>query len=315
VNARGRVLLFLKGMAMGAADSVPGVSGGTIAFIANIYDELLGSIMAVNTTTARVLFSRGFKAAWLAVNGEFLLILACGLLASLVLFANIVLYLLAEHYAVLMSFFIGLILASIWYVHRQIPAWTLPRTLLLLAGTAASVLLALVPPFQGVDNLLYYFLCGAVAICAMILPGISGAFVLLLLGAYENVLRALTGMDWPVILVFAAGCATGLLSFARLLFWLLRDFRAPTLALLLGVLAGSLYNLWPWRELEVSNTAGLPQYYNISPLQWMAEQGGAALLFCLLLAVAGFLLVWSLETVVGNPGLGKSGSKSNSSGN
>lgn len=314
MDTRGRVLLFLKGMAMGAADSVPGVSGGTIAFIANIYDELLAAIMAVNPATARLLFTRGFKAAWLAVNGEFLLVLGSGILLSLVLFANIVLYLLAEHYAALMSFFVGLIAASVWYVHRQIPAWTLPRTLLLLTGATASVLLALVPPFQGVDNLLYFFLCGAVAICAMILPGISGAFVLLLLGAYENVLRALTGMDWPVILVFAAGCAMGLLSFARLLFWLLRDYRAPTLALLLGVLAGSLYNLWPWREMLDTSPTVLPLYRNISPLQWMAEQGGAGLLVCLVLAVAGFLLVWGLETLVGNSGLGKSGSKSNSSG-
>jgi len=307
MNVRGRIKLFLKGLAMGAADSVPGVSGGTIAFITNIYDELLASILAINRDSARLLVTRGFRSAWLAINGEFLLVLGCGILLALILFANIVLYLLAEYFAGLMAFFAGLISASVWYVYRQIPAWTLLRKLLLLVGISCSVMLALVPPFQGVDNLFYYFLCGAVAICAMILPGISGAFVLLLLGAYENVLRALTSLDWPVILVFAAGCATGLLSFARVLFWLLRTQRAATLALLLGVLAGSLYNLWPWREQLVAG-AGL-QYRNISPLQWAAEQGGGALAICLLLAVAGFTLVWSFETL-----LGKSGSKSTSSG-
>lgn len=300
-------MLFLKGLAMGAADSVPGVSGGTIAFITNIYDELLASILAVNRDTARLLLTRGPRSAWLALNGEFLAILGSGILVALIGTANLVLFLLEEHYAPLMAFFVGLIAASVWHVNRQLPPWTGARLLLLLSGVTFSVAVALLPRFEGNDNLLYYFFCGAVAICAMILPGISGAFILLLLGAYQPVLLALTGLDFPVILVFAGGCLCGLLSFARLLFWLLRDLRAPTLTVLLGVLAGSLYNLWPWREAAAQEGAEL-LYRNISPLQWAAREGWMALLLCLWLMLAAFALVWVLETLGG-----KSGKKSSSS--
>jgi putative membrane protein len=310
-----RLLLFLKGMCMGAADAVPGVSGGTIALIANIYDELLAAIVAVNPGTARLLITRGLRAAWVAINGEFLVILLSGILVSLVSLAKLVLYLLETHHAELMSFFVGLVLASLWYVNRQLSAWTLAQGLLLGLGLLLSVALAVLPPFQGVDSPLYYFFCGALAICAMILPGISGAFILLLLGAYETVLRGLISLDLPLILVFLAGCVTGLLSFARLLSWLLRHYRPQTLALLLGVLAGSIYKLWPWRlpaeesGVSATVTATVPAYVNISPWSWAAEQGGGMLLICLLLALIGFLLVWSLETL-GD----KYGTKSTSSG-
>jgi putative membrane protein len=310
-----RVLLFFKGMAMGAADSVPGVSGGTIAFITNIYDELLASIIAVNPTTLRLLFSRGPATAWRAVNGAFLLTLVSGILLALVLSANLVVYLLATQYTYLMCFFTGLIVASVWYVSLQIRQWNLLRVGLFLAGMVLCVALAFLPRFSGADSLLYYFFCGALAICAMILPGISGAFILLLLGAYEPVIRALTGMDWPVILVFALGCVTGLLSFARVLFWLLRHQRQGTLACLLGILVGSLYSLWPWRQAlaPVANLAEgeriLFSYRNLPPSAQDVVTGMAiSLPLCLLLAAGGFLLVWGLETL-GN----KSGVKSNSS--
>jgi putative membrane protein len=312
---RERVLLFLKGMAMGAADSVPGVSGGTIAFIANIYDELLDSINAVNLRTLQILLGQGPGKAWKAINGNFLLTLGSGILLSLILFANVVLYLLAEHFPFLMSFFTGLIAASVWYVNQQIPEFTAGRMALFVAGIVFSVGLALLPPASGADNLLYYFFCGALAICAMILPGISGAFILLLLGAYEPVLTALTGMDWPVIVVFAAGCATGLLSFSRFLSWLLHAWRPQTLALLLGVLAGSLYSLWPWRELipptavEAAVNLGDAQYQNVGVLAWSETNGRGAALLCLLLGMAGFTLVWGLETLGS-----KFGAKSTSSG-
>ena len=307
--ARATVLLFLKGMAMGAADSVPGVSGGTIAFIANIYDELLASIRAVNPATLRLLLSAGPRAAFEAVNGRFLLTLGLGLLTALLVSANLVLWLLTHAFSYLMCFFCGLILASVLYVGQQIPRWTPARVLLLLAGLLFSVSLALLPPLTGSDSLFFYFCSGALAICAMILPGISGAFILLLLGAYEPVLSALTSLQWSVIVVFAAGCASGLLGFSRLLYWLLQEYRAATLAGLLGILAGSLSSLWPWRR-EVVDTVGqtrveylLPQSVDVvsgEPLSWV---------LALLLLAGGFLLVWGLERLGS-----KSGAKSNSSG-
>lgn len=302
---RNTLLLFFKGMAMGAADSVPGVSGGTIAFISNIYDELLASIKAINPGNIRLCFSAGPLAAWSAINGKFLLTLGLGILSSLLISAHVVLWLLAHQYTYLMCFFTGLILASLWYVGKQITHWNAFQLTMLLAGILLSIGLALLPEFQGSDQLWYFFVCGAVAICAMLLPGISGAFILLLLGAYEPVLNALTSMYWPVILVFAAGCLTGLLSFSRVLYWLLLRHRAPTLAALLGLLAGSLYVLWPWRLY----TPEEPGYQNVLPVALDAISGqGISLLLALALMLMGFILVLGLDRLGS-----KSGAKSTSS--
>jgi putative membrane protein len=307
--SRETLLLFLKGMAMGAADSVPGVSGGTIALIANIYDELLGSIRSINLTALRLLFTAGPLAAFKAINGRFLLTLGLGVLGALLLSANLVLWLLEHAFTYIMCFFNGLILASVLYVAGQVPRWTAGRLLWLLLGLLFGIGLALLPPLSGFDSLLFYFFCGALAICAMILPGISGSFVLLLLGAYEPVLTALTAFDWSVIVVFAAGCGCGLLSFSHVLHWLLQQHRAPTLAGLLGILAGSLYSIWPWRR-EAVDAAGQLQLEYL-PLQAADAVSGepVSLLLAGLLVIAGFLLVWGLERAGS-----KSGAKSTSSG-
>lgn len=307
--SRARALLFLKGMAMGAADSVPGVSGGTIAFIANIYDELLGSIRSIDVHCLYLLFTAGPRAAFMAINGPFLLTLGLGILSALVLSARLVLWLLANEYSYLMCFFNGLILASLWYVAGQVPRWDWQRGLNVVLGATASVAVALLPNAAGGDSLLFYFASGAVAICAMILPGISGAFVLLLLGAYEPVLTALTTLDLRIVLVFGAGCLCGLLGFSRLLYWLLQHRRSSTLAVLLGFLAGSLYTLWPWRRLVA--VEGMSGRFNNGPIAAVDAVSGQPLSFalCLLLMAAGFVLVWGLERLGA-----KSGVKSSSSG-
>jgi putative membrane protein len=306
MNAREAVVLYLKGMAMGAADSVPGVSGGTIAFISGIYDELLASIRAFDVTLPRLLLEQGgIQRAWQHVNGNFLLVLGAGILTSLVLFAGLVVNLLETRYSYLMCFFTGLIAASVWFVGRHLPRWRVREVLLLLSGAVGSILLSIITPFAGLDNALYYFCCGAIAICAMILPGISGAFILLLLGAYRPVLEAVHNLEVGTLAIFLAGCVTGLLGFTRFLTWLLKTHRAPTLSCLLGVLAGSLYTLWPWR-IPTGTAKVLPDGHDLfmdvitgAPLQpWL----------CPVLAAAGFILVFSLEQV-GN----KSNVKSNSS--
>ena len=300
LNIRQTLLLYLKGMAMGTADSVPGVSGGTIAFISGIYDELLASIGAFTPSLLPMLIKKGGIAkVWKQVNGNFLVVLGAGILSSLVLFAGLVVNLLETRYSYLMCFFSGLIIASVYFVGRQVPVWSTREGILLTAGAALSVLLSLLTPFSGLDNPLYYFCCGAVAICAMILPGISGAFILLLLGAYEPVLAALGNFELQTILVFAAGCGCGLLVFSRILAWLLRNHRAPALAMLLGILTGSLYTLWPWRN-PVSSTMG-PSFTD-------AVSGESlSVTLCFILAAGGLILVLALEQL-GNKSKGKSNS-------
>jgi len=303
--SRRTLLVFLKGLAMGAADSVPGVSGGTIAFITNIYDELLSSITAVNLRALAILRQQGIGAAWRHLNGPFLLPLLCGILIALVSSANVVVYLLDHHYTYLMCGFAGLILASLWLVGRQFRHWRARDLVLLLLGTVLAISVAMLPQISAPDSLLYIFICGAIAICAMILPGISGAFILLLLGAYAPVLEALVELKLLIVLVFALGCLTGLLSFARLLSWLLRTRRQSTLALLLGILGGSLYSLWPWRQLLVCNpqeAACIPdehafRYYQNAAVQSADILTGApvSLSVCVLLAFAGAALVLGIE--------------------
>ena len=195
-----RLILFLKGMAMGAADTVPGVSGGTIAFITNIYEELIFSIQACNLQALKILHKQGMKAAWKHINGNFLLTLFCGILSAAFILANVVGFLLDNLEVYVMAFFIGLILASSLFLRKHVLLWSWQRALLLLAGLVFAVSLNLVPESNYEGSLWFLFVCGAIAICAMILPGISGAFILVLLGAYERVLDAVREFDFAVLL-------------------------------------------------------------------------------------------------------------------
>jgi len=244
------LLLFFKGMAMGAADSVPGVSGGTIAFITNIYEELIHSIRLCDWQALKKLFQQGPRAAWQHINGNFLFTLGLGIVLSVLLFANIVGFLLANYSHYILSFFVGLILASSWHIGGQINEWHAKQLGLLAAGILLSVAITLLPQAEGSISLLYLFFCATLAICAMILPGISGAFILVLLGAYETVLSAVRigSFDFVIIAVVLAGLVTGLLSFSRLLNYLFEQYRQQTLIFLLGILLGSIYTIWPWRS-------------------------------------------------------------------
>lgn len=302
---RNRALLFSKGMAMGAADSIPGVSGGTIAFITNIYEELIYSIQRINPHALNILLNSGVRVCWHHINGDFLLTLGLGILLSLKLFAGIVLYLLAEFQSQLLAFFCGLILASSLYMANQIKQWRLSSVSLLLSGAVLSVGLALLPQTGGDTGLLYLFFCGALAICAMILPGISGAFILILLGAYERVLTALNNLEFITIAVFAAGCAFGLMAFSQLLAYLFRHFHDAILSFLLGILLGSLYSIWPWKVPDTSvtgagDTAAAGSWENISPMRYSELSGqDADILTAAVLLITGFVLVLGLEKVAG----------------
>lgn len=257
-SPRGKLMLFLKGVAMGLGDSVPGISGGTIAVITKIYDQLVFSIRAVDLRACGLLFTGQFKAFWQHISGTFLLILALGILSGLLVSANTVLFLLENYYAPLMAFFIGMVLASSALLRHEFSLGVWQNILALLLGFLLAVSIGFITPRSAELSLIYVFFSGAIAISAMILPGLSGAFILLLLGVYEFILNALLGFDLPYILVFMLGCAVGLLAFSRVLSWLLRDHHQLSYGFITGMLLGSVSALWPWQGGDGSYPMLLP---------------------------------------------------------
>lgn len=297
---RKSLLLFAKGIAMGAADVVPGVSGGTVAFITGIYDELLRSIASV--PAAVMLFLRGrIVEAWKAANATFLLVLLLGIMTSVISLARLITYLLVEHPIPVWSFFFGLILVSTHLVVREIQRWNWSRLLNLLLGAAFAYWITVASPLQWGHDPLSLFFAGAIAICAMILPGISGSFILVLMGLYSYVLTAVKGLDLMILLVFASGCVVGLVSFAGILRWLLTHWRDLTLAFLTGLMIGSLNKIWPWKETLTWRTNSQGQQEpllqsNLWPDQFAQINGqDPQLLWAIGLAAAGVALVLGLE--------------------
>ena len=249
------IRLYLKGIAMGAADLVPGVSGGTIALITGIYDELLGSSSALHPRLA-IGFGKGeWKSSWSALNGNFLAVLAAGIGTSILGLSSLLHHLLENHRTLLYCFFFGLVLASIPFVAKEIKHRNWQAGLTFTLGTAIAFGISSLPVAHAEPTLLYLFGSGALAACAMILPGISGSFILLLLGAYGAVIGAVKNMDLMRIAVIGAGVITGLLLFSKLLKWTLERHYNFIIALLTGFLFGSLRAIWPWKEkLELLHT-------------------------------------------------------------
>lgn len=285
--------ITLKGMGMGAADVVPGVSGGTIAFISGIYSELLDSINAINLTNLKLLLRLDIKGFWKAVNANFLLALFAGILISILSLAKGITWMLEHHPVLIWSFFFGLVLASIFYVLREIKNFTTLTGIPFIIGAAAAYYITTLGRMSETDSSVYIFVCGAIAICAMILPGISGSFILVLLGAYSIVLGAVHEMNLKIVALFAGGCLVGLLSFSRILSWLLKKAHDFTIALLAGFMLGSLNKVWPWKETisTYTNSKGeeIPfQQANILPADssWMIG---------LLAFVVGFALIFAIE--------------------
>lgn len=292
--------VFIKGLAMGAADVVPGVSGGTIAFISGIYERLLQALGSFNLTLLGKLKNDGVKAAWQHIDGSFLLVLFSGVLTSILSLAKIITYLLAEYPILVWAFFFGLILASAIYITRQIPKWNLQLILAVLAGAAIAVAITALKPADIVATPLNVFLAGAIAICAMILPGVSGSFLLLLMGLYQPILAAIKQVELAILFSFAAGAGLGLLSFAKLLSWLLARFHNITLAFLTGFLFGSLNLVWPWKQTLsfYESRHGLKplEQQNISPWVYETLTEQASLWpQALGLAVLAVILVLGLE--------------------
>ena len=292
------VVIALKGMAMGAADVVPGVSGGTIAFISGIYEELITSINNINFGLIKVWRQEGFLALWKKLNGNFLLALFSGIAISVVSLAKFISWLLVNQPVLLWSFFFGLVVASIYFVGKAIERWSLATLLVLLVGTGLAFYITTLPPIENTASLPFLFLSGALAVCAMILPGISGAFILVLLGSYKTALDAVHEKDLVLIASLATGAIFGLLSFARLLKWMFSHYKNLTLALLTGFILGSLNKIWPWKRVLETKVFGdktiAVREESISPFSF---EGDPQFVYALLLAILGFSLIFILEKV------------------
>lgn len=299
------LIILVKGLCMGAADVVPGVSGGTIAFITGIYDELLDSLKRCTPAALLMIKRDGLAATWRHINGNFLLALFGGILISLKTLAAVVLVAL-EHYPILVwAFFSGLILASIYLLAKQQSAWRWQHWLALLLGAAIVLTISLHSPAQVPDHWWVLFLGGFVAICAMILPGISGSFILLLVGLYPIFLNAINTLDIVALASFGVGCICGLVVFSRFLSWLLHHYHSVTLATLIGFLVGSLYVTWPWKEVlqttvDRHGETVVLQQASVWPDHYAAVTAHDPMIaMAVVCAVAGILLVVVTEFIAG----------------
>lgn len=275
-------VLVLKGIGMGAADVVPGVSGGTIAFLVGIYEELINSIKSIDLSSIKLLLQGKFTAFWKAINGNFLLSIVLGIAISIFSLARLITFLLENHPILVWAFFFGLVLASTWIVSQDVKKWTTKTVLSFVAGAIIAFYITVATPAETPTALWFIFISGAIAICAMILPGISGSFILVLLGKYYYVMDAVKTLNIPVILIFICGAAFGIIGFSRVLSYTLRRFHDITIAILSGFMLGSLNKVWPWKDTAESNI--LPDQ-----LIWQ----GIALM------IVGFMLVYVLEKLSG----------------
>ena len=290
-------------VAMGAADVVPGVSGGTIAFVSGIYIELIDTIKSVNIQALRVLKSQGLAAAWRHINGNFLVVLLSGILTSLFSLAVVMQFLLAEHPLPLWSFFVGLIVGSVIYLLRQYRFAHWREYLLFVTGIAIAWGISVAPSVQLEGTLATMFFAGSIALCAMILPGISGSFILMLLGLYPVFIGAIAELQLDILMVFGLGGIIGLAVFSRVLSWLLAHYEVPVIAMMCGFLVGSLNIIWPWKQVleSVVSHSGktiVLSAQNLWPSQYTQLVGmDAQTLLSVTAMLAGLILVLGLEYV------------------
>lgn len=289
-------MITFKGIAMGAADVVPGVSGGTIAFIVGIYEELIESIKSINPANLKLLFTGKIGAFWKAINANFLLSLVLGIAISIFSLAKLITYLLETHPILVWAFFFGLVLASTWFVSKDIKRWNWKTIACFIIGALTALYITIATPAETPDGLWFIFLSGAIAICAMILPGISGSFILVLLGKYYFIMDAVKSFNIPVMLVFILGAFLGITSFSHILSYTLRKYHDITIAVLAGFMLGSLNKVWPWKEVVETYTDnhGIVKPLvesNILPNELIWQGFG--------LMIAGFLLVYVLEKISG----------------
>ncbi len=289
------IVLGVKGFCMGASDVVPGVSGGTMAFILGIYEELIDAIKSFDLKSFQFFVTLKFRPLLGRISWQFLLAVGIGIFTAIFTLSSLLSWLLQNRPVFIWSFFLGLILASVVSVSRRVEAWRILTWLCLVGGTLGSYFLVGLVPVSTPNDYWFLFLCGAVAICAMILPGISGSYILVLLGKYQYVLDAVNHRDFLVLGLVAAGACVGIIAFARILGWLLKNYHDLMVATLTGLMIGSLRKIWPWKEALESVVDAHGQMVplvqsNILPGQWNGE-----VLAALSLMVAGLLAVLFLD--------------------
>lgn len=310
------LIITLKGIAMGAADVVPGVSGGTIAFISGIYEELLESIDNVKLSAIKVWKEKGFKEAWTSINGNFLLALFTGIAISILSLAKLIKWLLHNEPVLLWSFFFGLVLASILYIAKQIKGWDIKVIIAILATSALSYYITLAEPFASPDSPFYLLFCGFIAIIAMILPGVSGAFILLILGAYQTAIDTINNLRDGLVngdmtmfkdafinfLLLAIGAIVGIKVFSKALNWMFKHKKNLTLTILTGFMIGSLNKIWPWKEVlktRVNSKGEVVTLLDKSILP-SSYDGDNQMLLAIIFMVIGFASILILEYLGSN---------------
>ena len=284
--------LFLKGVFMGIAEIIPGVSGGTIAFITGIYEELINSIKSINASSLKLLLSFKLSLFWKQINGSFLLTLLVGMLTSILALSRVIVFLIEEHPFKIWGFFFGLIIASTIVIFYQIKLVNSKVFISALIGLIISSYIALEAPSSTPNSNLFIFLSGAIAISAMILPGISGSFILVFLSKYEFILNSLNNFDIAVISVFVGGCVVGLVTFSRVFSYLFKKYNDGVISVLVGFLLGSLFKIWPFYKVLEYNASNEPIYTN-PVLPTSSQQGD--LMYFILFSIIGFVSMWLVE--------------------
>lgn len=277
---------------MGVAEIIPGVSGGTIAFITGIYEELIESIKSINSNGIKLLFSFQFKKFWSHINGTFLITLLFGMVFSILFLSRIIEFLLTDHPFKIWGFFFGLIIASIFIIQKSINNKKLNLLMFFFAGLFLASYISLTAPSESSEESWFVFLSGALAISAMILPGISGSFILVFISKYEFILNALNNFELSILGIFLAGCVVGLLTFSRVLSYLFRKFNDPIISLLMGFLAGSLIKIWPFYEILETNSKNEPIY---TTPNWPLAQQNSEITFFIIFCLLGILGMYFVE--------------------
>ena len=276
----GHLRIFFCGILMGIADAIPGISGGTIALLLGIYEELIGSISNININLFRNLKKKGIKYCWNKINGNFLLSLISGVLLSLVSFVKIFSVLIQKYPLFIWSFFLGLILATLFVINRNIKKWDIVNFILIFIFAFLTILLSIINPSISENiNLFYILICGIIASSAMILPGISGSLILVILGVYTLIINALNNLEYNIILVFLIGCLIGIINFSKIIKWLFHNYRDYTFSIMLGLVIGSIYTVWPWRKSFTDDVTN--EYIFIS----------------VIITIIGFAVIYSLEKI------------------
>ncbi len=283
---------------MGAANVIPGVSGGTIALITGIYERLINAIKSIDLKALKLLLNQQWRAFWTEIDGTFLTALFAGIGVSIISLAKLLEFLLEKHETLTMAFFFGLILISVFLVARTVRTWGVTSYIALAIGTAIAIGIALLAPATENSAFLYVFACGIVAMCSMILPGLSGSFVLIIMGNYALILGAIGSFDMSILIPLALGCGFGLIAFSHVLAWVFKNFHDQTIALMSGFILGSLAIIWPWKNTLINTIQrdGKPPKEVVTGYEWfLPSLASAATWLAIALIIAGAVSLWLME--------------------